>query len=412
MSVIARRRVVLFGLFGFGNLGNEATLWVTLHHLWRRLPDADIACVCDSVPAFAREYGVVGLPFDPMPVRGGRFIRPRSLQLAYGVFATLITEPIRRQRAIRMLANADQFVVVGTGVLDDLGEVPWGMPTQIFRWVSAARASRANVHLLAVGAGPIDNPINRLLMTRAVANAEVRSYRDDYSRGYMKRLGVWSKTDEVVPDLVFALPREWLPTSPSANSPPRVIGVGVMSYHGWNVGSARGREIYSTYVTRLAMFVRRLLNAGYHVRLLIGERRTDAQTVRELLEIIGPAELSKIGERLIASDMDCVDDVFREIALTDMVVASRFHNLVFALILGRPVVSLGYSAKFDALMQEMKLNRYCQSIEDIDVDLLCEQVHHLSSHHADAVAAIAARTDEYHQRLDRLYDSTFGAAQR
>jgi polysaccharide pyruvyl transferase WcaK-like protein len=412
MIVAAPRRVVLFGLFGFGNLGNEATLWVTLYHLRRRMPDAEIACVCDSLPEFAKDFGVVGLPFDPLPVRGARLFPSRLLKLAYVILATLLTEPIRRRKASRLLADAEQFVVVGTGVLDDLGELPWGMPSQILRWVNAARSSRATVHLLAVGAGPMSGDVNRLLMTRAVARADIRSYRDDYSRDYMRRLGVSSDADKIVPDLAFALPEEWLPTMLPANDPPKVIGIGVIAYFGWNVDRARGREMYAAYIANLAEFVNRLIDAGYLIRLLIGERRTDTQTIRDLLGAIGPAKLSKAGDRIVASELDSVQDVLNEIAQTDIVVASRFHNLVFALLLGRPVVSLGYSAKFEALMKEMKMNHYCQSVENLDVDRLFEQLHDLATNHAAAVTSISARVVEYRQQLEHLYDSTFVGGQR
>lgn len=404
----ARRKIVLFGLFGIGNLGNEATLWVTLHHLRRRLPAADVACVCDALPAFANEYGVVGLPFDPLRVRGAHYIPTRLLRSAYLATATLVTEPLRRRSAIRSFEGADQFVLVGTGALDDLGEAPWGMPTRLLRWSRVAQLSHASVHLLAVGAGPIHNAISRYLMARAVSNADVRSYRDDYSREYMARLGVRSEADKVVPDLVFAFPREWSPAWRNASSPPRVIGVGVMAYFGWNVVGARGREIYVGYVTKLAAFVRGLLDDGYHVRLLIGERRTDARTVQDLLEAIGPLASP---ERVVAADIQSVQDVLNEIMHTDIVVASRFHNLVSALALGRPVVSLGYSAKFEALMQEMGLDGYCQSIEDIDVDRLREQVRHLASRHAEVARTVTSKAEEYRLRLERLYDLTFGSGQ-
>jgi len=400
---------VLFGLFGIGNLGNESTLWVTLQHLRRRLPDVEVACVTDKVPAFAAEHGVTRLPFDPLPVPGARFLIFRLLRHAYLAAATLVTEPIRLRRATHMLADADRLVVVGTGALDDLGEQPWGMPAWILRWSRAARLSGATVHLLAVGAGPIRSAVNRFLMTRAVANAGIRSYRDDYSREYMARLGVGSDGDQVVPDLVFAWPKERLPAWRPADSPPRVIGVGVMAYYGWNVGGTQGQQIYSTYIAKLAVFVRGLLDAGYGVRLLIGERHTDARAARDVLEAIGAAEVSKAGERLVAPPIESAHDVLREIMLTDMVVASRFHNLVFALLLGRPVLSIGYSAKFEALMQEMNLERYCQSIESLDVERLQEQVRHLAQHHATAAARIASRAAEYRERLERLYDSTFGA---
>src|SRR5690606_36212608 len=128
-----------------------------------------------------------------------------------------------------------------------------------------------------------------------------RSYRDGYSRNYMAGLDVSWSSDEVVPDLVFALPSEWYPAWRPADCPPKVIGVGVMAYFGWNVGEARGREIYSKYVNQLARFVAGLLAAGYRVRLLIGERHTDAQTAQDVLGAIGPVELSCARERLEAA---------------------------------------------------------------------------------------------------------------
>lgn len=403
------RRIILFGLFGIGNLGNESTLWVTLHHLRRRLPHADVWCVCDDVPQFARDAGVERLPFDPLPLRGARLLPTKVLRYAYIAAGTALTEPVRRQRAVRLLEHADQLVVVGTGALDDLGEMPWSMPAWVLRWSRAARRSRATVHLLAVGAGPIRNPINRFLMTRAVREAEVRSYRDDYSRDYMKRLGVSSAADQVVPDLVFAWPTEHLPAWRPAQSPPRVIGVGVMAYFGWNVGGERGRQIYDGYVAKMAAFVRGLLEDGYAVRLLVGERGTDAGAVRDVFTAVGPIDDAR---RLVAPHIESADDVLREIMQTDMVVASRFHNIVLALLLARPVVSIGYSAKFDSLMHEMNLDHYCQTIESLDVERLRGQVRALGQNHADLAVSIAAKVAEYRGRLERLYDSTFGAISR
>jgi polysaccharide pyruvyl transferase WcaK-like protein len=64
----------------------------------------------------------------------------------------------------------------------------------------------------------------------------------------------------------------------------------------------------------------------------------------------------------------------RQIAETDLVVATRFHNIVCALKLGKPAISIGYAAKNDALMAEMGLGEFCQHIESFDVDVLIEQV--------------------------------------
>ena len=53
--------------------------------------------------------------------------------------------------------------------------------------------------------------------------------------------------------------------------------------------------------------------------------------------------------------------------------ASTLHNVVCALKLGKPTVSIGYADKNDALMAEMGVARFCQHIERLDLDLLKEQ---------------------------------------
>lgn len=405
-----RRRVVLFGIFGIGNLGNESTLWVTLHHLRRRLPNAEVICVSDGLPSFTHQYDVTAFPIDPLPVRGARRLPSKVLKVIFLATASVLLEPIRLRRAIQMLRGTDQFIVVGTGALDDLGQLPWELPAHISRWCRAARLIRAKVQLLAVGAGPIRNRINRWLMTRAVAVSESRTYRDGYSRDYMAGLGVGSATDEVVPDLVFALPEDWLPSARAADTPPKVVGVGLMEYYGWNLTPDEGRQVYTVYIEKMAKFVRWLLDSNYCVRMLIGERHTDERAIRDLFAALGNDVVVAAGERLTAPAIESMHDLLSEITGTDMVVATRFHNLVFALALARPVISVGYAPKFESLMREMGLDEYSQHIEELDVERLQTQVRNLTTNHATAMRAALAKATEYRRRLERLYDATFESA--
>src|SRR5262249_22452617 len=153
-----------------------------------------------------------------------------------------------------MLRGARRLVVVGTGSFDDLGQAPWQMPAWMLRWCAVARVTGAVVQLLAVGVGPIASPVNRFLFGRAVAASNLRAFRDNYSLDYAVALGVGRVQDRVVPDLVFAWPLQWLPDVRPAQSPPKVIGVGLMAYFGWNAEEAVGRGIYESYVAKMARF--------------------------------------------------------------------------------------------------------------------------------------------------------------
>jgi polysaccharide pyruvyl transferase WcaK-like protein len=61
------------------------------------------------------------------------------------------------------------------------------------------------------------------------------------------------------------------------------------------------------------------------------------------------------------------------------VVAIRFHNVLGALKLCKPTITISYSPKHDALMAEMGLSRFCQPVHPFDFDLLIKRFGELES---------------------------------
>jgi len=68
-----------------------------------------------------------------------------------------------------------------------------------------------------------------------------------------------------------------------------------------------------------------------------------------------------------------VEQLLAHLATTDMVVGTRFHNVLLALLLKKPVVSIAYDPKIDALMAEAGLAAYCRPIDDADLQKLIEK---------------------------------------
>lgn len=402
-----RRKVVLYGLFGMGNLGNEATLRAMVYHLRQRQPETEVVCVCGNPGAVAEEYGTATLGFDPLPPRGFVRVPGRMLRGACFALGLLVTEPRRRHLVRRQLEGADQFLVVGTGALDDFGVAPWNVPTWLLRWCSCARRVGASVGFVAVGAGPILNPLNRRLMRRAVLLSNHLSFRDTPSRDYLRRLRVDTRTAPVVPDLVFGLPPQHLPPLRPPASPPRVIGVGLMAYYGWTHDKQAGQRCYEAYLGKMTEFVLWLLRRGYEVRLLTGELRTDDTAVEDLLRRVSSGESRSSAGRVAFQRVATPDDLLREIAKTDAVVVSRYHNVVCSLLLGRPVISLGYAEKFESLMENVGLGPYCQQIEQLSVKMLVEQFGDVVAAHGRLVQLVETRVRAYRQQIDELCDSLF-----
>jgi polysaccharide pyruvyl transferase WcaK-like protein len=384
------RRVAIFGLFGAGNHGNEASLEVVLDMLRRERPDAELFCVCAGPERVAADHEVASTLIWP-----SRTLTGWALSL-HRLFLRAPAKLVDFVAAFRTMRRHDVLIVPGTGILDDFCERPTGMPLSIFLWCLAARAARAKICMLSIGAGPIDNRLSRLLMVSAARLAHLRSYRDRSSKDFMQEAGIDTSRDRVEPDLVFLMQTPEASLEPAIERGRRLtVGVGVMGYHGW-YGESEG-AIFSEYMEKLVRFVRHLVTSGHDVRLLVGDSSDDAVGVETILA--SARDHSRAGASIVAEPISSLHDLMRQIAGTDIVVATRFHNVVGALKLGKPTISLGYARKNDVLMDEMGLAAYAHHVERFDVDTLIRQVAELAARRPQVEAAISARTSAFRDSL-------------
>jgi polysaccharide pyruvyl transferase WcaK-like protein len=91
-------------------------------------------------------------------------------------------------------------------------------------------------------------------------------------------------------------------------------------------------------------------------------------------------------------------------AALDTIVATRFHNVVCALMLSKPTVSIGYAAKNDVLMADMGLAEFCQNIRSLDVDRLISQYTALESRRDVVGPVMDERNAVNRSRLEDQYD--------
>jgi polysaccharide pyruvyl transferase WcaK-like protein len=302
-------------------------------------------------------------------------------------------------RAIGHVRRLELLIVPGTGILDDFEGRALGMPLAILAWCSAARLCGTKLAFVSIGAGPMRHPVSRWLLKTAATMADYRSYRDTVSKELMESIGFDTRNDPIYPDIAFKLPTPAISRTHNADSS-LTVGVGVMTYRGWRNHSRRGPVIYAAYIEKISCFVVWLLDRGFHVRVLTGETG-DRHAVDDVLTRVATALPDLPQGRVLASPIRSLHDLMRQIAETDIVVATRFHNIVCALKLGKPTISIGYARKNDALMADMGLGRFCQHIESLDLDRLFEQFTQLIADRQDYEERIRDTNLRYHERLAR-----------
>jgi len=139
-------------------------------------------------------------------------------------------------------------------------------------------------------------------------------------------------------------------------------------------------------------FTRWLVDGGHRIRLFGGDtNNSDEIVVRELLADLRAYRPDLGPDWVTAESVSTFAELMRAMEPAGTVVATRYHNVICALTLAKPVISIGYGAKNATLMAGMGLDEYCQTINALDVGRLIEQFTKLETHAAQLRQVIADR---------------------
>jgi polysaccharide pyruvyl transferase WcaK-like protein len=398
-----RNKICFFGNFGQGNFGNECTLQAFLYNLRRLLPDAEVTCICTGPEATASTHNIAAVPISGVIVRPWTLRNPLA-RLARKVFIGIPSELYRWLKAFRTLKGKDMLIVPGTGLLTDaFGLYGWG-PYNIFKWSLIAKLCGCKLLFVSVGAGPIYGTLCRWLVKSALSLAEFRSYRDNSTLKYLKAVGFPTNNDRVYPDLAFSLPEVVMQQGNIHKRCRSVVGLGLMEYAGKYCVEKPSNTIYLAYLENLVIFARWLLAHGYDVRLLIGDL-FDAAVTQEFRDLLKERSSTYYEGRIIDEPVYSVEQLLSQLAATDVVVATRFHNVLLALILNKPTISITFHHKCVSLMSEMGLSEYCQDINHFSADGLIESFSNLERNVEKLRPLIKQKTEQFRRELDEQYNS-------
>ncbi|MEP7763069.1 polysaccharide pyruvyl transferase family protein [Sanguibacter sp. 25GB23B1] len=379
--------VLVFGELGIGNLGNEASLTEALRRLHTHLPGARVQVLSYDPARTAAEHEGEHPGWSAEPIGApGRDARAGPPP---GRWTTLARQLADAGRVARASRGADLVVVPGTGIFEELWMGPWGVPVLLLGLAAGARAHRAPLVVVAVGADLPRRRLTRWMFSRTLRSARLVTFRDVHSLAAGTAMIGGRGGALLAPDLVLGAPAPDLsspdgeaaddesaddhaPENDAArepadgHAPPRLV-LGVMRYYGTSddTYSTDGAATHERYVAALADVARRVVERGWTVDVVVGDEG-DRPVVHELVERLGAGVRARP-----VSTMRELDDV---VAGSTAVVASRYHNVVSAIRAAVPVVSVSYGPKGHSLMAQVGMDTSCQWIEELDADRLMTQL--------------------------------------
>jgi polysaccharide pyruvyl transferase WcaK-like protein len=359
--VSARRlRVGLFGLLGSGNIGNDASVEAIMRYLRAEYPDATVDAMCMGWKRVRDRYGIVTTPL----LWQQEHLRPGLPGKALAVLGKVLDS----FRTAGWVRGHDVVIIPGMGILDPtLPLNPWGVPLAVFQLAAWGRLFGAKVALVAVGADKASARTTQWLYNRTARLAAYVSFRDESSRKALQGEGVDVSAFSVHPDLVWTIPvtRE----EPEDPTDPKLVAVGVMAYYGGQADRGRSAEVYASYTESVAELTRWLLGSGHDVRLFYGDE-VDRPALDKILADVRSAMPGLAPERLTAYYATRYEEVTALLGPVAAVVATRFHNVMFALKLAKPTIALSYARKIDSMMADLGLSEYCLPAGSIDIAAL------------------------------------------
>jgi len=369
--------VALLGPFGGGNLGDAAIQDAVLAHLGARRPDVRMIGI-SMVPADTMErHGIETYAYNTHAFQFNRRKARREPARESPTFARRIRESLRWRlspllRAAYGLAHAlyvfakltkiDLLLVSGGGQIDEFWGGPWEHPFTLFKWVTLARLTGTRVAFLSVGAGTVSSSVSRWFLRRALRQAHYRSFRDAGSKQIVgARLGCGAD-DPVVPDMAFALPVA--PLVNSAGDPKKrvLVAIGPMPYGHPEIWPERDSGAYERYIALLAEFSRKLMQEGITPEFFPGQISSDPAAIQDICD--------RLDARPTRPSIRTVGELMSFLSTADIVVASRFHGALLALLLRRPVIALSYERKVRQLMADCGQADLCLDLEHASFDQL------------------------------------------
>ena len=130
--------------------------------------------------------------------------------------------------------------------------------------------------------------------------------------------------------------------------------------------------------------------------------------IDDLRAVLRERLASNTAERVTDRPIDSVQELLSQLSATDLVVATRFHNVLMSLLLDKPVIAISFHHKCSSLMSEMGLSEYCHDINEMNADTLIEQFQALVRNADDVKQVILQRVETSERALDEQYELLFG----
>lgn len=381
-------RIVILNAYSWLNKGDAAIVLGTVHAVRSLAPEADITVVsltpeidrphyaAENLRVAAGPFGLFYAAGIPAGTRVWRFVGG-YLTLLVALLASRLTRrslprwlPAGPREVANAIAEADVAISCGGGFWQD----SWGAGVLIHvAQVLAALTAGVPVVCLGQSVGPFRSARLRSLVGAVLRRTDAVVIRESESLATIQAMRIAPERLHLGADMAFALDRDRPARRPMAPRSGRLrIGVTARNWafpHSLDPQAAQRR--YEDALVEALEWLLAVRDAEIiFLPQVIGPGNDDDRIVERRLA----ARLKRPDRARVIEDDLAPSKLIEMLGEMDMLLATRFHSAIFAMLARVPVVAIAYEHKTTGIMRRMDLGRWIVPIETVSGARLIELI--------------------------------------
>lgn len=418
------KSAIIVDAYTYRNAGDAAIVLATANILRRRgVSSIRVASRhIDSDRDFYQRYGLEAVPASvTFPVKGQTNDLWRGVTFVWSALAAVLLTlafqlspriAIGASHAVGLsgfafLAMADTVVLCGGGYLysPDSRLNLTLLHCALTRWL--ARWLGKPLLMMPQSIGPFRRRSDELIAAAALQAVDRIVVREEQSAAEARRLVGSSREIVVCPDIaLYGWERPGACPGRANEGQPESVGLIAMD---WTWARRAGRADLSRYIDKLAELITHLGETGLHVRLLSSsfvpaEGQDDQEIAAGVLARSQVHDTERAGIDHDATDVEGLRSALRD---QTIVVSTRLHGALLAMVEGRPAVTLAYQPKATATYQLLGLSELCLDVQTFSVKELAQKVDMILGRLKEYEEEIARAVSQARRIIEETYLSGY-----
>lgn len=353
--------ILISGYYGFDNIGDESILRTLTDSLKLKLSDCRLTVLSHN---------------------------PKETSAKYDVESAERMSPLAIIKAVK---NCDMLISGGGSLLQDKTS-----SKSILYYLSIIRLAELlgkKVFIYSQGIGPISKAFNRKATAKALNKADGIVVRDQSSAELLNEIGISKDKIVITADPVIRMKKSDTDAGhrilSSLNIPKSSCAL-----VGWAI---RSDDVNDPFIGEIERSIR-LLKERYNVSsvLIPFHYEADINVCKSIASKLSDCAFC-ITEKHLSEDMLSI------IGNLDVLVGVRLHSLIYAAIMGVPMIGISYDPKCDAFLESVGSKALC-STQDFSAGIFLNEFEKIRSCGLEQTEMVSERISQLKTQLDKNED--------